>query len=113
MFRNPVLTGFHPDPSILRVGADYFMTTSTFALFPGLPIYHSRDLQNWNLLGHALSRRSQMEMRTTDPNGGIYAPTLRHWKGTFYLTSCCLHKRGTPFGPNVSDVVRCRHVDCD
>ena len=63
-FMNPILPGFNPDPSIARAGKDFFLTTSTFEYFPGLPIYHSKDLINWNLIGHALTRRSQLEMRT-------------------------------------------------
>lgn len=93
-FKNPIISGFNPDPSIARVGEDYFLTTSTFEYFPGLPIYHSRDLINWNLIGHALTRRSQLDLRTVEPGGGIWAPTLR-WRqdaggqnGRFYLATC-------------------------
>lgn len=55
-FRNPIITGMNPDPSICRVGDDFYLVTSTFEYFPGLPVYHSKDLVHWKLIGHALSR---------------------------------------------------------
>jgi beta-xylosidase len=76
---NPIIPGFNPDPSICRVGSDYFLATSSFEYFPGVPIYHSTDLVEWRVIGHALSRPSQLFMRQVDPGGGIYAPTLRYW----------------------------------
>ncbi len=85
-FKNPILTGFHPDPSICRVGEDFYLTTSTFEFFPGLPIYHSRDLVHWEQIGNALDRLSQLPLQGASDRGGLYAPTLRYWKGTFYLT---------------------------
>lgn len=91
--RNPVLPGFNPDPSIVRVGSDYFCTTSSFEYFPGLPIYHSTDLVNWTLIGHALNRISQLHMRTVEPGGGVYAPSIRYWKGRFYVSTCVLYLR--------------------
>ncbi|WWD01008.1 hypothetical protein V866_007946 [Kwoniella sp. B9012] len=94
---NPVIPGFNPDPSLCRVGEDYFLATSTFEYFPGVPIYHSRDLVNWNLIGHALNRPSQLFMRRVDPGGGIFAPTLRWHKGKFYMATCCIYTRqGSP-----------------
>jgi alpha-N-arabinofuranosidase len=85
-YRNPVLAGFYPDPSIVRVADDYYLVTSSFAYFPGLPVFHSTDLVNWRQIGHALSRRSQL----TFENGqgisrGIFAPTIRHHDGRFYI----------------------------
>src|SRR5581483_5424664 len=85
-FQNPILTGFHPDPSICRVGEDFYLTNSTFEFFPGLPIYHSRDLVHWEFLGSALNRPSQLPLQGASDRGGLYAPTLRYWKGLFYLT---------------------------
>ncbi len=82
---NPILTGFHPDPSLCRVGDDFYLTNSTFEFFPGLPIYHSRDLVHWALIGNALTRPSQLPLKGASDSGGLYAPTLRYWKGTFYL----------------------------
>ncbi len=84
-FSNPVLPGFQPDPSICRVGEDYFLATSSFELFPGLPIHHSRDLVNWRLIGHALERPGQIDLSRTASSQGIFAPTLRHHRGRFYL----------------------------
>jgi beta-xylosidase len=90
---NPIIPGFNPDPTVCRVGDDYFLATSTFEYFPGVPIYHSRDLVNWTVIGHALNRPSQLEMRRVDPGGGIYAPSLRYHKGRFYLSTCCVYSR--------------------
>ncbi|KAJ5080874.1 CAZyme family GH43 [Penicillium angulare] len=86
-FTNPIIPGFNPDPSIVRVDKDYFLATSTFEYFPGIPIYHSRDLIQWKLIGHALTRTSQLQIHTPEPGGGIWAPTLRYHKGTFYVTA--------------------------
>ena len=83
---NPILPGFHPDPSICRVGEDFYLVTSTFEYFPGLPIYHSKNLADWQLIGHGLSRPEQLQLSTKNPNAfGLYAPTLRFIKGRFYL----------------------------
>lgn len=84
-YLNPILTGFNPDPSIVRVDKDYFLITSSFEYFPGVPIYHSTDLIKWTLIGHALTRRSQLELRTVEPSAGIWAPTLRYHGGRFYV----------------------------
>jgi xylan 1,4-beta-xylosidase len=85
-FQEPILPGFHPDPSIVRVGSDFYLTNSTFEYFPGLPIYHSRDLVHWELIGNALNRPSQLPLKEATDTGGLYAPTIRYWKGLFYLT---------------------------
>ena len=61
LFNNPILPGFYPDPSICRVEDDYYLVTSTFAYFPGIPIFHSKDLVNWEQIGHVLSRPSQLD----------------------------------------------------
>lgn len=82
---NPIRAGFHPDPSICRVGADYYLATSSFTWFPGIPIYHSRDLVNWSLIGHALTNPEAINFDGMTDNDGIWAPTLRYHKGTFYL----------------------------
>ena len=82
---NPVLPGFQPDPSVCRVGEDYYLVTSSFELFPGLPVHHSRDLVNWQLIGHALHRPAQINLSHTPSSKGIFAPTLRHHHGRFYL----------------------------
>jgi xylan 1,4-beta-xylosidase len=83
--RNPVLKGFNPDPSILRVGDDYYLATSTFEWFPGVQIHHSRDLVNWRLLTRPLDRKSQLDMVGNPDSCGIWAPCLTHSDGCFYL----------------------------
>ncbi|MFI9318288.1 glycoside hydrolase family 43 protein [Kitasatospora aureofaciens] len=83
---NPVIPGFHPDPSVCRVGDDYYLVCSSFEYFPGIPVFHSRDLVNWRQIGNALDRPGQLRLpRDTPSSGGIYAPTLRHHDGRFWL----------------------------
>ncbi len=82
---NPVLRGFHPDPSLCRVGDDYYLATSTFEWFPGVWLHHSRDLCNWRPLGGALNRISQIDMRGCQNSGGVWAPCLTHADGRFWL----------------------------
>ncbi|GJF33670.1 glycoside hydrolase 43 family protein [Kitasatospora sp. NE20-6] len=83
---NPVIPGFHPDPSICRVGEDYYLACSSFEYFPGIPVFHSRDLVNWTQIGNALDRPGQLRLpRDTPSSGGLYAPTLRHHDGRFWL----------------------------
>ncbi len=88
---NPILTGFNPDPSICRVGDDYYIATSTFEWFPGVQIHHSRDLVHWRLLGRALDRVSQLDMRGCQNSGGIWAPCLTHADGKFWLVYTNVH----------------------
>ncbi|NUR25701.1 MAG: glycoside hydrolase family 43 protein [Catenulispora sp.] len=82
---NPILPGFHPDPSICRVGEDYYLACSSFEYFPGVPLFHSRDLVHWRQIGNALDRPSQLRLTRARSSGGIYAPTLRHHDGRFWL----------------------------
>ena len=82
---NPILRGFNPDPSIVRVGEDYYIATSTFEWFPGVQLYHSKDLINWELIGHALTRTSQLNMIGVPDSCGVWAPCLSYHEGTFYL----------------------------
>lgn len=82
---NPIIRGFHPDPSICRVGEDFYLVTSTFEFFPGVPIFHSRNLVNWELIGHCLTRFSQLPLQGSRNSGGIYAPTIRYHDGVFYM----------------------------
>lgn len=82
---NPILRGFNPDPSILRVDDDYYIATSTFEWFPGVQIHHSKDLVNWRLLTHPLTRVSQLAMRGNGDSGGIWAPCLTYSDGIHYL----------------------------
>ncbi|EDY83475.1 glycosyl hydrolase, family 43 [Verrucomicrobiia bacterium DG1235] len=83
--QNPILPGFNPDPSIVRVGEDYYIATSTFEWFPGVHIHHSRDLSNWELVGRPLDRASQLDMIGNPDSGGIWAPCLSYCDGLFYL----------------------------
>ena len=93
-FRNPILPGFYPDPSICRVNEDYYLITSTFEYFPGIPIFHSKDLVHWNQIGHVLDRPTQLELDSIRPSGGVYAPTIRYHKGTYYVINTLVGKKG-------------------
>ena len=84
-YANPVIPGFHPDPSCCRVGGDYYLVTSSFEYFPGVPIFHSRDLVHWRPIGHCLTRESQLPLAGAKCSGGIYAPTIRFHHGLFYM----------------------------
>ena len=83
--QNPILRGFHPDPSIIRVGEDYYIATSTFEWWPGVRLHHSRDLKNWEQIEYPLSRLSQLDLRGVGASQGIWAPCLTYDQGTFYL----------------------------
>lgn len=82
---NPILRGFNPDPSIIRVDDDFYVATSTFEWFPGVQIHHSRDLVNWQLLGQVLNRPSQLDMKGVPDSCGVWAPCLSYSQGRFYL----------------------------
>lgn len=92
---NPLIPGFNPDPSIVRVGDDYYLSTSTFEYLPGLPIYHSKDLVHWNLIGHVVTTEHQLASANIPTNGGAWAPTIRHHDGLFYLVVTDAMGRGT------------------
>jgi len=83
--RNPILRGFNPDPSIVRVGDDYYIATSTFEWYPGVQIHHSRDLIHWSLLTRPLNRAAQLNMLGDPDSCGVWAPCLSHSGGLFYL----------------------------
>lgn len=97
MITNPILPGFNPDPSILRVGEDYYIATSTFEWFPGVQIHHSRDFVNWELLPHPLTRVSQLDMEGNINSGGIWAPCLSYDNGVFYLIYTDVKSRAGAF----------------
>jgi len=84
-FKNPIVRGMNPDPSICRVGDDFYLVTSTFEYYPGLPIYKSKDLVNWKMIGYVLDRPSNCPMAGAGSSGGNYAPTIRYNNGTFYV----------------------------
>lgn len=89
-YANPVLTGFYPDPSITRVGDDYYLVTSTFSYFPGIPVFHSRDLVSWTQIGNAIDRPSQLDFKNLGMSRGVFAPTIEHHNGTFYIANTCI-----------------------
>jgi alpha-N-arabinofuranosidase len=105
-YANPVLTGFYPDPSITRVGRDYYLVTSTFAYFPGLPVFHSTDLVNWRQIGNAIARPDQLDFKKLGLSRGVFAPAIEHHAGTFYIANTCVDCGGnfvitakSPAGP--------------
>jgi alpha-N-arabinofuranosidase len=86
--RNPILPGFYPDPSIIRVDDDFYIVNSSFEYFPAIPIWHSRDLINWRQIGNAIDRAEQgLDLSDVAPSGGVQAATIRHHNGVFYITS--------------------------
>jgi len=105
-FTNPILAGFYPDPSVCRVGSDYYLVNSTFAYFPGIPIFHSKYLVNWKLIGHVMDRPEQMNLEGLGVSRGIFAPAIRYNRGIFYVTCTLVDAGGnfivtskTPEGP--------------
>jgi len=94
---NPILPGFYPDPSICRVGEDYYLVNSSFSFFPGVPIFHSTDLSHWKQIGHILDRPSQLNLTNQWISAGIYAPSIRYHKGTFYMITTLMPDGGNFF----------------
>jgi alpha-N-arabinofuranosidase len=84
-YRNPVIRGFHPDPSVCRVGSDFYLVTSSFEYWPGVPVFHSTDLVNWRRIGHCLTRPEQLDLSRVEDSAGIWAPTIRWSDGVFYV----------------------------
>jgi len=89
-YSNPILQGFYPDPSIVRVGRDYYLVNSTFIWFPGIPVFHSRDLVNWTQIGNAIDRSSQLNFAKLNTWQGVYAPDITFHAGTFYIINTCV-----------------------
>lgn len=83
--KNPVVSGFFPDPSFLAVGEDYYLVNSSFAYFPGLPVLHSKDLAHWEQIGNVLDRPSQLPLKNAGHSQGLFAPTIRYYDGTYYV----------------------------
>jgi xylan 1,4-beta-xylosidase len=94
---NPVLKGFHPDPSFIRVGDDYYIASSTFEWFPAIRLHHSRDLVHWSLLGHALTQKVQLDLSGFPNSGGIWAPSLSFCDGLFYMMYTVVRTKTGPF----------------
>ena len=89
--QNPIIPGFHPDPCIVRVQGDYYIVTSTFEWFPGIPIYHSTDLEHWKQIGNVLTRKSQLDLTGIPDAEGVYAPSITWHDGLFYVTYTIVH----------------------
>lgn len=103
---NPIIPGFNPDPSILRVGDDYYTAVSTFQWFPGVAIYHSKDLSHWNLLTNVLTRRFQLDMMGVPNSGGVYAPQISLKNGTYYLVYTNIKGNKWPYMDGINYVVK-------
>ncbi len=86
-YKNPVIPGFYPDPSVCRAGDRYYLAASSFQYFPGVPLFESGDLVNWRQIGHALTRPSQVELEDVPASGGVFAPTIRYHRGRFYMVT--------------------------
>lgn len=97
-YKNPIIPGFYPDPSVCRVGEDYYLATSSFEFFPGVPLFHSKDLVHWEQIGHVLTRKSQLLLTGCSTSGGIYAPTLRCHNGRFYMITTNVNVKASPAG---------------
>ena len=93
-FTNPILPGYYPDPSVCRVGEDYYLCCSSFEMYPGLPVFHSRDLVHWELLGHAVSGENGFHVSSNSGAGGVMAPTIRHHNGKFYIINANFSDKG-------------------
>lgn len=96
-YNNPVIPGFYPDPSICRVDSDYYLVNSTFQYFPGIPVWHSKDLVNWEQIGNAIDRPDQVDLSKAVSWGGLYAPTIRYKDGVFYMINTNTSKGGNFF----------------
>ncbi|MEV5734744.1 glycoside hydrolase family 43 protein [Streptomyces sp. NPDC052292] len=95
-YDNPVIPGFHPDPSVCRVGDDHYLVCSSFEYFPGIPLFHSRDLVHWRQIGNVLDRPGQLTLSDAVPaSGGVYAPTIRYHDGLFHVISTAVGAGGT------------------
>ncbi len=86
-YKNPVLKGFYPDPSVCAANGKYYMVCSSFQYFPGVPVFESADLVNWKQIGYALTRRSQVALEKINSSGGVFAPTIRYNNGRFYMVT--------------------------
>lgn len=91
---NPILSGFYPDPSVLKVDDNYYLINSTFSYFPGIPVFHSKDLKNWKQIGNVISRPSQMNFLEHRMTRGLFAPAIDYNNGTYYVTCTLIDKGG-------------------
>ena len=116
-YRNPVIAGYYPDPSVLRLGPDYYLVNSSFSWFPGLPVWHSRDLVHWRQIGNAIDRKSQLDFTGIGMSRGTFAPDISYHDGLFFIVNTCVGCGGNfvitardPKGP-WSDPVWLKTVD--
>src|SRR4051812_18472620 len=89
-YRNPILHGFYPDPSVTRAGRDFYLVNSTFAWFPGIPVWKSRDLVHWTQIGNAIDRPRQLDFKRLGLSRGVFAPSIHFHAGTFYIANTCV-----------------------
>src|SRR4051812_47030112 len=94
IFTNPILAGFYPDPSIIKNGDDYYLVNSTFSYFPGIPVFHSKDLKNWKQIGNVIDRPEQMNFLGDRVSRGLFAPSIHFCKGLYYVTCTLIDHRG-------------------
>lgn len=93
-FRNPILAGFYPDPSVVRVDDRFYLVNSTFAWLPGIPVFESRDLVHWRQIGNVIDRASQLDLAGIGVSRGIFAPAISYHDGTFYLITTAVDRGG-------------------
>ncbi len=93
-YQNPIVAGFYPDPSIVRAGDDYYLVHSSFSFYPGIPIFHSKDLVNWTQIGHVLDRPSQLNFEGLEISHGLFAPAINYHDGVFYLLCTIVYGGG-------------------
>jgi len=93
-YANPILKGTYPDPAVMRVGKDFYYVSSTFAWFPGLPVFHSTDLVHWTQIGNAIDRPGMLDFGRLGLSRAVFAPTLSHHDGVFYILNTCVDCRG-------------------
>lgn len=91
---NPIIPGFYPDPSICRVEDDYYIVCSSFELYPGLPLFHSRDLMHWEQVCNVMTKENGFHVESSYGGGGVMAPTIRYYKGSYYIMNCNFSHRG-------------------
>ena len=95
--QNPIIPGFYPDPTICRVGEDYYLACSSFELYPGIPIFHSKDLVNWEQISYAMYMENGFHVNASMGTGGVMAPTIRYNDGVFYIINCNFGDKGNFF----------------
>lgn len=110
-YRNPILAGFYPDPSIVAVGNDFYLINSSFSWYPGIPVFHSRDLVHWTQIGNAIDRPDMLDFGQLGMSRGVFAPAISHHDGLFYIVNTCVDCGGNfvivardPAGPWSSPV---------